>query len=168
MHGIEKMTHMDIFYHAMNYILKGTIDTASRDAFRIKNVEEVSQLIEELTKSNYKAPSEASGSSSRLKEGGVIELNKMLAIKAKVDALMSKMNNQEKKNHSANEVGIVGGAEKKKIDQGLAHEGPYQVEEVQYIQSNSSYNFKPNNNLPTHYTLALRNHENLSYGGGVQ
>ena len=22
MHGIEKMTHMDIFYHAMNYTLK--------------------------------------------------------------------------------------------------------------------------------------------------
>ena len=33
---------------------------------------------------------------------------------------------------------------------------------------NISYNFKPNNNLPTHYTLALRNHENLSYGGRAQ
>ena len=33
---------------------------------------------------------------------------------------------------------------------------------------NISYNFKSNNNLPTHYTPALRNHENFSYGSGVQ
>ena len=31
-----------------------------------------------------------------------------------------------------------------------------------------SYHFKPNPNLPTHHTLALRNHENLSYSGGAQ
>ena len=31
-----------------------------------------------------------------------------------------------------------------------------------------SYHFKPNPNFPTHYTPALRNHENFSYGGGAQ
>ena len=31
-----------------------------------------------------------------------------------------------------------------------------------------SYHFMPNPNLPTHYKLALRNHENFSYGGGAQ
>ena len=31
-----------------------------------------------------------------------------------------------------------------------------------------AYHFKPNPNLPTHYTLTLRNHENFSYGGGAQ
>ena len=30
-----------------------------------------------------------------------------------------------------------------------------------------NYHFKPNPNLPTHYNPALRNHENLSYGGGA-
>ena len=30
---------------------------------------------------------------------------------------------------------------------------------------NRSYNFKPNNNFPTHYSSALRKHENFSYGG---
>ena len=30
-----------------------------------------------------------------------------------------------------------------------------------------SYHFKPNPNLPTHYNPALRNHDNLSYGGGA-
>ena len=33
---------------------------------------------------------------------------------------------------------------------------------------NISYNFKPNNNLPTHYRPVLRNRENFSYESGVQ
>ena len=53
-------------------------------------------------------------------------------------------------------------------DEGLAQDGPYQQEEVQFINGNKSYNFKPNINLPTHYTPALRNHENFSYGPATQ
>ena len=30
-----------------------------------------------------------------------------------------------------------------------------------------NYHFKLNPNLPTHYSSALRNHENFSYGGGA-
>ena len=52
--------------------------------------------------------------------------------------------------------------------EGPFEEGSYQVEEAQYLNANRSYTFKPNPNLPTHYTLALRNHENFSYGGGAQ
>ena len=37
MHGIEQMTHMDIFYHAMNYTSKGIVDVASGGAFRRKS-----------------------------------------------------------------------------------------------------------------------------------
>ena len=57
MHGIEQMTHMEIFYHAMNYTSKGTVDAASGGAFRRKSVEEATQMIEKLAKSNYRAPS---------------------------------------------------------------------------------------------------------------
>ena len=77
---------------------------------------------------------------------------------------MNMMNNQERRGHSCNEVGTMEGVEHKCIaNEGLAHEGPYHVEEAQYINGNKSYNFKPNNNLPTHYTPALRNHENFYY-----
>ena len=152
----------------MNYSSKGTVDAASGGAFRRNYAEEATQLIEKLTKSNYRAPSEALGSCSRLRAGSVIHMNKLSIIEAKLDAIMNRMNNQERKCHSCNEVGIVEGVEQKNVaDQGLAHEGPYQVEEVQYLNGNRSYNFKPNNNLLTHYTHALRNHENLSYGGGI-
>ena len=68
MHGIEQMTQMDIFYHAMHYSSKSTVDVASKGAFKRKSAEEATQLIEELAKSNYKAPSKASRSSSRYRK----------------------------------------------------------------------------------------------------
>ena len=56
----------------------------------------------------------------------MIELQRMSAIEAKLDALMSKMNNQERRSHSANVVRIEEGGEQKCIvDEGLAHEGRY-------------------------------------------
>ena len=74
----------------------------------------------------------------------MIQLNKMTVIEAKLDAIMTRMNNQERRNHSVNEVGCVKGVEQKSVDdQGLAQESSYHVEEVQYLNGNRSYNFKP-------------------------
>ena len=113
-------------------------------------------------------PSEASRSSSRLKESGVIELNQMTAIGAKLDALINKIGNNERRMHTALEVGTVDEEERRKsAKEGSNHEGPYKVEEAQYFNVNRSYTFKPNLSLPTHYTPALRNHENFSYEGGA-
>ena len=66
MHGIDQITQMDIFYHAMNYSSKGIIDAAYCGAFKRKSAEEPNRLIEDLAKRNYRAPSETSGSNSRL------------------------------------------------------------------------------------------------------
>ena len=88
-------------------------------------------MIEDLAKCNYKAPYETLGRCSRLKESGMLELNQMTAIKAKLDALMSKMGNHERIMHLANEVGTVDENEKRNsVEKGLAHEGPYQVDEA--------------------------------------
>ena len=65
------------------------------DHSREKSVEEANKLIEDWVKGNYRAPVETSGSSSRLNGGGMIELNRMIVIKAKLDVLMSKMRTQE-------------------------------------------------------------------------
>ena len=72
MHGIDLTTHMDIFYHSMNYTSKGIIDAAYCGASKRKCVEEAKQLIEDLVKCYYRAPSKTSRSSSRLKGSGVI------------------------------------------------------------------------------------------------
>ena len=56
----------------------------------------------------------------------------MIVIEAKLDALMNKLGNQERRMHSAHEVGTVERNEQKSItDEGIVHEGPYQVEEAQ-------------------------------------
>ena len=39
----------------------------------------------------------------------------------------------------------------------------FQVKNANFMQKRG-YVFRPNNNLPTHYNLGLRNHENISYG----
>ena len=66
-------------------------------------------MIEDLAQSNYRTPSKTLGSSSRLKGSGVTELNMMTAIKSKLDALMNKLENQDRRMHSAHEVGTVEG-----------------------------------------------------------
>ena len=93
MHDIDLTTQMDIFYHAMNYTSKGIIDAACYGAFKRKSAKEANQLIEDLAKSNYRVSSETSGSSSRVRGGGVIELNRMTTIEAMLDALMKKLGN---------------------------------------------------------------------------
>ena len=168
MHGIDQISQMDIFYHAMNYTSKGKIDAACCGAFKRKSAEEANQLIEYLAKSNYRASFETLGSSSRLRGSGVIELNKMSAIEVKLDALMNKVSIHERKNQSAHLVGTVEDEQGVLNDEGLANDGPYHVEEVHFVNGNRSYNFKSNTNLPTHYTPALRNHENFSYEPAIQ
>ena len=107
MHIIDLTTQMDIFYHAMNYASKGIIDAFCYEAFKRRNAEEARQLIEDLAKCNYKAPYEASGSNNKLKGSGLIELNLMTAIEAKLDALMNKMGSNERRMHTAHEVGAI-------------------------------------------------------------
>ena len=91
----------------------------------------------------------------------------MTAIKAKLDAVMNKLGSDERRMHTAHEVGAINEGTRSS-DEGPVEEEPYQVEETKYMSKQRSYHFKPNPNLPTHYTPALRNHENLSYGGRAQ
>ena len=81
----------------MNYTSKGIINAVCYGAFKRKSAEEAKQLIEDLPKCNYRAPSGTSGSSSKLKGRGVIELKRMTAIEAKLDPLMNKMGNHDRR-----------------------------------------------------------------------
>ena len=165
MHGIGLKTQMDIVYHALNDISKGIIDASCCGAFKRKSAEEARDLIEDLAKCNMKTPSEFSRGNSRGK--GILELNKMVAMEAKLDVIMHRMDKQERKTYTAHEIGAV----EKEILKGNADravdEQLYETEEVKYLGEQRNYHFKPNTNLPTHYHPALRNHENLSYGGGA-
>ena len=102
-----------------------------------------------------------------MKGNGLIGLDRMTAIKAKLDAVMNKCGNCERRMYTAHEVGAIEERSRKSAEE-LVGEEPYQVEETKYMNEQRSYHFKSNPNLPTHYTPALRNHENFSYGGGAQ
>ena len=130
MHGIDLKTQMDIFYHLMNYTSKGIIDAACGGAFRRRRPEEARQLIEDLARWNMRAPSKSSGSSSRANENGMIELNKMFAIEAKLDALMHRV---DKRMHSANEIGAIEREGRVNNAEGRAAEGSFVVEEANYL-----------------------------------
>ena len=166
MHGIDLKTQMDIVYHSLNDTSKGIIDASCYGAFKRKSAEEVRDSIEDLAKCNMKAPSESSGSNSRARGSEVIELNKMTAMELKLDAIMHRLDKQEKRLHSAHEIRAVERYVIRRSDEGLTKEDPYAVEEAKYLNEQRSYHFKPNPHLPTHYSPALRNHENSSYGGG--
>ena len=167
MHGIDLKTQMDIVYHSLNDTSKGIIDASCCGAFKRKSAEEARDLIEDLAKCNMKAPSETSRSNSRVRGSGVIELNKMTAMEAKLDAIMHKMDKQERKLHFAHEIGAVEREGMRRSAEVPTEEDSYGVEEDKYMNESRSYHFKPNPNLPTHYNPALRNHENFSYGGGT-
>ena len=158
---------MDIFYHAMNYTSKGKIDASFCGGFKRRSAEEARQVIEDLTKCKYKTPSESSGSSSRMRGNSLIGLDRIIAIEAKLDAVMNKLSSNEKRMHTAHEVGAMREGMRNSVE-GYEEEEPYQVEEAQYLNANKSYTFKPNPNLPTHYSPTLRNHESFSYGGKAQ
>ena len=126
MNGIDLTTQMDIFYHAMNYASKGIIDASYYGAFKRRSAEEARELIEDLVKCNYKAPSETSRSSSRLKGNGLIGLDRMTAIEAKLDAMMNRLGNNERRMHTAHEVGTIEERIRRSAE-GLVDEDPYQV-----------------------------------------
>ena len=98
---------MNIFYHAMNYASKGIIDASCCGSFKRRSAEEARKPIEDLAKCNYKAPYEALGSSSMMKGNGLIGLDRMTAIEAKLDTVMNKLGNNERRMHTAHEVGAV-------------------------------------------------------------
>ena len=165
MHGIDLKTQMDIIYHALNDISKGIIDASCCGAVKRKSAEEARDLIEDLAKCNMKTPSEFSKGNNRGK--GILELTKMTAMEAKLDAIMHRMDKQENKTYTAHEIGAVERELLKGSADRAVDEQFYDTEEVKYLGEPRNYHFKPNTNLPIHYHPALRNHENLSYGGGA-
>ena len=80
---------------------------------------------------------------------------------------MNKLSSNERRMHTAHEVGAVREGRRNSAE-GYEEEEPYQVEEAQYLNAKKSYTFNPNPNLPTYYNPALRNHESFSYGGKPQ
>ena len=85
MHGIDMKTQMDIVYYSLNDTSKGIIGASCCGAFKRKSSEKARGLIVDLVKCNMKAPSEFTRSYNKARGNGVIELNKMTAMEAKLE-----------------------------------------------------------------------------------
>ena len=137
MHGIDLTTKMDIFYHAMNYTSKGIIDASCYGVFKRRSAKEARELIKDLAKCNYKASSKVSRSSNRMKGNSLIGLDNMATIEAKLDVVMNKLGNSERRMHTAHEVGAVKERSRRSAEE-LVGEEPYQVEEANYMNEQRS------------------------------
>ena len=91
----------------------------------------------------------------------------MTAMEAKLDAIMHMMDKQERKMHTAHEIGAVEREQMRRSAEVPTEEDSYGDEEVKYVNEPRNYHFKPNPNLPTHYSPTPRNLENFSYGEGA-
>ena len=67
--------------------------------------------------------------------------------------------------HTAHEIGALEREAMRRSAEIPKEEESYEVEEAKYVNEPRKYHSQLNPNLPTHYSLALRNHENFSYGG---
>ena len=132
MHGIDMTTQMDIFYHAMNYTSKGIIDASCCGGFKRRSEKEARQVIEDLSKCNYKTPSESSGRNNRMRGNGLIGLDRTTAIEAKLDAVMNRLSSNERRMHTVHEVGAVKEGRRNSVE-GYEEEEPYKVEETKYM-----------------------------------
>ena len=93
--------------HGIDLTTQGIIDASCSRAFKRRSAEEARQLIEDLAKCNYKSPFEASGNNNRLRGSGLIELNRMTAIEANLDAVMNKLGSNERRMQTAHERNIA-------------------------------------------------------------
>ena len=80
----------------------------------------------------------------------------MSSLEAKFEALMVRLNQQAPKEPTIREISYM------QAQGALKANSPLQIEDANYV-NNISYTFRPNNNLPSHYHLGLRNHENFFY-----
>ena len=77
------------------------VDEACGGSITTKTVREANQLIEELEKNNYQAPSERN---SGRRQGGLIEGDRMSSLEAKFDALMTRLNQQAPREPTIGEI----------------------------------------------------------------
>ena len=139
-------------YNGLTYSTRALVDVACGGSITSKTTKETNQLFEELEKNNYQAPFERS---IGRRQGGILELDQVLFLEEKFEALMIKLNQKIPREPRLGEIAYM------KTQEAMLANATSQVEKVNYLNIRG-YVFQPNNNFPTHYHLGLRNHENLS------
>ena len=88
-HGYELSVQVKIFYNGPNYSTRALIDATCGGSITSKTAREANQLFEGLAKNSYQAPLERDNGRQ---QGGMYEVDRMSSLRAKFEALMTKMN----------------------------------------------------------------------------
>ena len=88
-------------YNGLNYSTRALTNATSGDSITCKKTKEENQLFEELAKKNYEAPSKRS---IGRRQGGILELDRVLFVEAKFEALMTKLNQQTPREPTMGEI----------------------------------------------------------------
>ena len=124
---------MQIFYNGLNYSIGALIDAACGGSITSKTVKEANQLLEELEKNNYQAPSERNGGK---KQGGLLKMDRVSSLEKKCDALMTRLNQQTPREPTIGEIACM------QAQGALIASPPLQIEDANYV-NNRSYAFRP-------------------------
>ena len=126
------------------------VDAAASGTLLSKITEEAFRLLEEMSANNCQWPGE------RSKKVAVIhEIDPILSLSAQVSALTNQIVYFTTRYVAARELAMVASSSYSGDGVGL------DIEQCQYV-NNKNYNFRPNNNLSTHFHPGLRNHEYFS------
>ena len=83
---------MQIFYNGLNYSTRALVDVACGGSITMKTVREANLMFEELAKNNYQPPSERG---DERRQEGLHEVDRMLSVGTKFEALMARLNQQD-------------------------------------------------------------------------
>ena len=128
------------------------MDVAASGTLLSKTTEEAYRLLEEMSTNNCQWPGERSKKAARIHE-----VDPILSLSAQVSALANQIASFTTHDTTIRESAMVTNSSSYGGD-GVGLE----TEQCQYVNK-WNYNFRPNNNLPTHFHPGLRNHENFLY-----
>ena len=103
-HGYERSAQVQIFYNGLNYSTRALVDAACEGSITMKTSRKPNLMFEELVKKNYQPPSERGDGR---KQGGTHEIDKMSSLETKLEALMTRLNQQAPKEPTLREIAYM-------------------------------------------------------------
>ncbi|XP_024022414.1 uncharacterized protein LOC112091909 [Morus notabilis] len=149
-HGIEDWFQVQLFYNGLTGKTKAHIDAVAGGTILSKTPGDALNLFEDMAMNSCQWKNEQS---TVKRVAGIYDVDQTTSLMAQMALLTNQIQGLTAANANGNQEAV-------KMAQASSSSDSYD-EQCHFL--NRSYNFRPNNNLPTYYHPGLRNHENLSY-----
>ncbi|XP_024029348.1 uncharacterized protein LOC112093949 [Morus notabilis] len=149
-HGIEVWFQVQLFYNGLTRQTKAHIDAAAGGTILSKIPGDALNLFEDMAMNSCQWQNERSTVKRAV---GIYDVDQTTSLMAQMALLTNQIQGLTAANANGNQEAV-------KMAQASSSSDSYD-EQCHFV--NRSYNFRPNNNLPTYYHPGLRNYENFSY-----